>query len=66
MDKSIDDLSNWSVEMLSSEYHSLYKLYNELKLSDQRQLQEIHQLRRGTSTDNYYNILTVLYHPNPC
>lgn len=45
--KSIEDVSNLPKELIISEFENLYKFYNDLKLSDKRQLQEIHQLRRG-------------------
>ena len=50
--KSVDDLSILSRESIINEYHALYECYKEQKVSEQRQLQEIHQLRRGT-TDKF-------------
>lgn len=46
----VEDPYNLSKETLINEYQNLCKYYNELKHSDQRQLQEIHQLRRELQT----------------
>ncbi|XP_037031351.1 protein Spindly isoform X2 [Bradysia coprophila] len=48
--KSVDDLSVLSRESIIREYSVLYGICNELKDSEQRQLQEIHQLRRELQT----------------
>ncbi|KAG4070780.1 hypothetical protein HA402_011006 [Bradysia odoriphaga] len=48
--KSVDELSVLSRESIIREYSVLYGICNELKDSEQRQLQEIHQLRRELQT----------------
>lgn len=58
--KSVDDLSILSRESIINEYHVLYECYKEQKLSEHRQLQEIHQLRRGI-TDKFAYIFVVVY-----
>lgn len=45
--KSIEDLSVLSRESIINEYFTLYNNYTDLKQSDQKQLQQIYQLRRG-------------------
>ncbi len=62
--KFVEDLSILSRESIINEYNVLYGLYNELRVTDQRQLQEIHQLKRGTRlTDKicvYFDKITLV------
>lgn len=53
--KFVDDLSILSRESIINEYNRLYDCYKEQKVSDQQQLQQIHQLRRGNITDKIFN-----------
>lgn len=43
----VEDLTILSRESVINEYNVLCRHYNEIKASEQRQLQEIHQLKRG-------------------
>lgn len=64
--KSVDDLSVLSREAIITEYSVLYGYHQELKDSEQKQLQEIHQLRRGKMFVFSVNITNETYTMGCC